>query len=151
MTGAARSAACSRRRTVAYWGTTVVLATECLVGGVLGALRWPPYAALLGRLGFPPYVMTVLGVCYGLAGGALLAPRLPRLKEWASPGLVFNSTGAVAAHLAAGDRAAALGAPLVFTAPTAASWALRPPARRDPAPGPAGGPRPGREPGRGRP
>jgi hypothetical protein len=31
---------------------------------------------------------------------ALLAPRLPRLKEWAYAGAVFNYTGAAASHLA---------------------------------------------------
>jgi hypothetical protein len=130
----ASSAASSRRRTIAYWGTTVVLAAECLVGGVLGALRWPSYVGIMRRLGFPPYVMTMLGAWYALAGVALLVPRFPRLKEWANAGLVFNYAGAAASHLAVGDRAAALVAPVVFTALTAVSWALRPSSRRDLAP-----------------
>jgi DoxX-like family len=66
-----------------------------------------------------------------LAGVALLVPRLPRLKEWAYAGLIFNYTGAAASHLAAGDGAETLGAPIIFTGLSAASWALRPPARRD--------------------
>jgi DoxX-like family len=124
------SAASARGRALAYWGVTIVLATGCLAGGLLGALRWPGIAGVARRLGFPPYLMTILGAWYGLAGAALLAPRFPRLKEWAYAGLVFSFTGAAASHLASGDRASALAAPTVLTALTAVSWALRPPSRR---------------------
>jgi hypothetical protein len=135
VTNVTSSAASSRSRTIAYWGTTGVLAAECLVGGALGLLRWPSYVGIMRRLGFPPYVMTILGIWYGLAGVALLVPRFPRLKEWAYAGLVFIYTGAAASHLAVGDRAAALVAPVVFTALTTASWAPRPSSRRDLAAG----------------
>jgi hypothetical protein len=43
--------------------------------------------------------MTIIGVWYTLAGVALLAPRFPRVKEWAYAGLVINYTGALASHL----------------------------------------------------
>ncbi|HET9001602.1 MAG TPA: DoxX family protein, partial [bacterium] len=59
---------------------------------------------------------------------ALLAPRLPRVKEWAYAGAFFNYSSAFVSHLFAGDRpdlAAALMAVV-----TVASWALRPPERR---------------------
>jgi len=42
--------------------------------------------------------------------------------------------GASACHLAVGDGLGAITTPLVLAAITLASWALRPPARRDPAP-----------------
>jgi hypothetical protein len=58
--------------------------------------------------------MTILGVWYVLAGFALLAPRFPRLKEWAYAGLIFKYTGAAASHLAAGDSIGALVAPSIF-------------------------------------
>ena len=80
-------------------------------------------------MGYPTYLMTMLGVWYALAGVALLAPRLPRLKEWAYAGLLFNYTGAAASHLVVGDRAGGLLGPFVFTGFLVASWALRPPAR----------------------
>ena len=82
----------------------------------------------------PVYFLVILGVWKVLAAVAVLAPGLPRLKEWAYAGLVFNFTGAAASHLAVGDRADTLVAPMLFTGLTFASWALRPPARRDLAP-----------------
>jgi DoxX-like family len=80
-------------------------------------------------LGYPSYLMTILGVWYTLAGLALVAPRLPRLKEWAYAGLLFNYTGAAVSHLIVGDGAGGLVAPIIFTGLTIASWAMRPPAR----------------------
>ena len=84
------------------------------------------------HLGYPAYFMTIIDVWYMLAGVSLLAPRFPRLKEWAYAGLVFNYTGAAASHLAVGDPAVTLVAPIIFTALVVASWALRPSARRTP-------------------
>jgi uncharacterized membrane protein len=120
-----------RSRAIAYWIATLVLATECLVGGAMGGLRLPPFIGVIGHLGYPAYFMTILGAWYVLAGLALLAPRSARLKEWAYAGLVFNYTGAAASHLAVGDGAGALVAPILFTGLTVASWAWRPAARRD--------------------
>ena len=134
MTNPASSTVPSRTRTMAYWGTTLVLATECVVGGVMGALRLLPFIGIVGYLGYPAYFMTILGVWYVLAGAALLAPRFPQLKEWAYAGLIFNYTGAAASHLAVGDGAGTLVAPIIFTGLAVASWALRPSARRNLAP-----------------
>jgi uncharacterized membrane protein YphA (DoxX/SURF4 family) len=120
----------SQKRNLAYWVTTVILALECIVGGVWGGLRLPPFYGILVHLGYPPYFMTILGVWYVLAGVALLAPRFPRLKEWAYAGLFFNYAGALASHVAVRDGVATWVGPLFFIALTAASWALRPPGRR---------------------
>src|SRR5262249_1304813 len=98
----ASSAAPSRSRTIAYWLTTLVLGTEGIVGGILALIQWPVYVGGIQHLGYPTYLMTILGVWYVLAGLAVLAPRFPRLKEWAYAGLVFNYTGAAASHLVAG-------------------------------------------------
>jgi uncharacterized membrane protein YphA (DoxX/SURF4 family) len=120
-----------RARTTAYWIVTGVLATECVVGGVLGQLKQFPFLDTAIHLGYPRYFMAILGVWYVSAGLVLLAPRLPRLKEWAYAGLVFNYTGATASHIWVGDDARTLVGSVLFLALTGASWALRPPSRRD--------------------
>lgn len=117
-------------RTPTYWTTTVLLATECLVGGVMGGLQLSPFRDTAVALGYPAYFMSILGVWYMAAGLVVLAPRLPRLKEWAYAGLVINYTGAAVSHIAVGDSAGKLAGPAVFLVLTVASWALRPPDRR---------------------
>jgi uncharacterized membrane protein YphA (DoxX/SURF4 family) len=98
----------SRARRIAYWVITVLVATECLVGGMMGALRRPRFIGIMEHLGYPAYFMTIIGVWYVLGAVALLVPQFPRLKEWAYAGMVFIYTGAVASRLAVGDPAVTL-------------------------------------------
>jgi len=127
----ARRLSSTRAGVTGYWTATAILAAECIGGGVMGALRLPPFIGTATDLGYPAYFMTILGIWYISAGLVLLAPGLPRLKEWAYAGLVFNYTGAAASHIWVGDSFDKLAGPLFFIALTAASWALRPHARRD--------------------
>jgi DoxX-like family len=91
-------------------------------------------AVTTGRNRFEPGYTPIMGTAKLLAIMTLLAPRLPRLKEWAYAGLFFVYVGAAASHAAVGDPVSVLVTPLVFAVITLASWALRPPARRDPEP-----------------
>lgn len=117
-------------RSTGYWTTTALIALAFLSGGVVYLARAEFAASGLAQLGYPPYFITILGVWKVLGALAVLAPRLPRLKEWAYAGIVFDLTGAAFSHAAAGDPAQKLIAPLVLLGITAASWALRPPSRR---------------------
>jgi hypothetical protein len=82
------------------------------------------------HLGYPGYVMTIIGVWYVLGGVALLVPRFPQLKEWAYAGLFFIYTGAIASRLAVSDGLVTLVGPIVLTGLAIASWTLRPSTRR---------------------
>jgi uncharacterized membrane protein YphA (DoxX/SURF4 family) len=115
----------NKKRTIIYWFATAILAVECFVGGVMGALRVQPFLTILNRLGYPAYLMTMLGVSYILAGGAILLPRYVRAKEWAYAGLIFIYTVASASRIIAGDGIAGFG-PLIFCVLVVVSWALRP-------------------------
>ena len=118
-----------KKRRIGYWTTTTILALALLSGGLAQLARLPPNVEGVVRLGYPAYVTTILGLWKLLGVAALLAPRLPRLKEWAYAGIVFELTGAAASQLAAGDGAGHVIAPLALAALALASWALRPPAR----------------------
>jgi DoxX-like family len=82
------------------------------------------------HLGYPIYFLFIIGAWKLPCALALVAPRFPRLKEWAYAGAFFNYTGAAASHLLAGDGADKWVGPLVLAAFTLASWALRPASRR---------------------
>jgi hypothetical protein len=75
-------------------------------------------------------LLTILGVWKVLGGMVLFVPGLPRIKEWAYAGIVFELTGAAASWTLHGDSAVELISPLVLTAFALASWALRPSSRR---------------------
>lgn len=114
----------------AYWATTALFALVLMGGGVADLVRQPDFMALMARLGYPPYLCTLLGIWKVLGAAALLAPGLPRLKEWAYAGAVFDLTGAAFSHLMAGDGIAHAAWPLAFVGVAIASWALRPVGRR---------------------
>jgi uncharacterized membrane protein YphA (DoxX/SURF4 family) len=123
-------------RTIGYWTTTTILAVEALVGGVVGltngremVVAGAPIDDVMAHLGYPVYFARILGVWEARAGIALLAPRLPRVKEWAYAGIFFNMTGAAVSRAVRGDDVSHIAAPLVFAGLTVASWALRPPSR----------------------
>lgn len=118
------------RQRVTYWATTGLVAFAFLSGGVMDLARGPAVVAGMQALGYPAYVATILGAWKLLGAAAILAPRFPRLKEWAYAGILFDLTGAAASHAFAGDPAGKIVTPLVLLGLAAASWALRPEARR---------------------
>ena len=129
MTDLAIPLAASRSRKVVYWIATGLLAAQCTVGGVLDLVRAPVFVGLMEHLGYPGYFSMIIGAWKVLAAVAVLLPGTPRLKEWAYAGIFFDFTGAIVSHLSAGDGAATVVGPIVFTGLLVASWALRPPAR----------------------
>jgi uncharacterized membrane protein YphA (DoxX/SURF4 family) len=119
----------SKTRHIAYWVTTAILAFVLLSGGAAYVLHQHDAVAGMAHLGYPLYFLTLLGIWKLLGGVAVLAPGLPRLKEWAYAGAIFDLTGAAVSHLASGDDARHIVTPLVLAAVALASWALRPPGR----------------------
>lgn len=131
MTSLALSAVLSRRRTIAYWVTTALLVSELLLGGLWDLLQVPQVLGVIHRLGYPSYVLTILGIWKLLGAVALTIPRFPRLKEWAYAGAIFDLTGAVLSQLAAGPiDVGQLIYPILMVGIAFLSWALRPSSRR---------------------
>ncbi len=100
-----------------------------MVGSALGDLTHAPAIREGFRaLGYPAYLMTLLGAWKLLGVAALLVPGFPRLREWAYAGFAFQLSGAAFSHVAAGDAANVTPA-LVLLALAMVSWRLRNPAR----------------------
>jgi O-antigen ligase len=124
----------TRRQKVIYWLVSAPVLLETAAGIQWDFARNPTVVQALGTLGFPDYFADVLGAAKCLALAALLVPGFARLKEWAYAGLTFVYFGAAACHLLVGDTAGAILTPFVLGVLGLASWALRPPSRRDPRP-----------------
>jgi hypothetical protein len=118
----------TNRRTLGYWAATGIISAALVAGASTQLARLPTSVERLQSLGYPLYVLTILGTWKLLAVAALLAPRIPRLKEWAYAGIFFDLTGAAASHAFSGDLAGAT-APILLLLLAAASWALRPESR----------------------
>ncbi len=120
----------TKAKTIGYWATTGLLGLGAVSGGAAQLARAPANVEAVVALGYPVYLLTILGLWKVLAAAALLAPGLPRLKEWAYAGLFFDFTGAAASHLVCHDAAWHAITTLVLAGITIASWALRPESRR---------------------
>lgn len=119
----------SRSKLVAYWVTTALVALVLISGGFFQVIKQTGAVEGITSLGYPVYFVVILGVWKMLGGVALLAPGMPRVKEWAYAGVVFDLTGAALSHLALGSVVGHVVWPLSMAVLAVASWALRPPSR----------------------
>jgi uncharacterized membrane protein YphA (DoxX/SURF4 family) len=118
------------RRSALYWTTTAFLAIAFLVPGVGNIIHASHIASDMAHLGYPSYFLYILGCWKVLGAIAILVPGLPRLKEWAYAGMIFDLTGAAASRAAVGDKALMIVVPLLIGSVALMSWSLRPRGRK---------------------
>ncbi|WP_310395557.1 DoxX family protein [Hymenobacter sp.] len=122
------------RRPFWYWLTTGLLAFGMLAGGVGQLLQLKFNADGVTHLGYPLYLLYILGTWKIIGVIALLVPGYLLVKEWTYAGFFFLLTGAVTSHIVSGDGVSAYVFPLLFALLTVLSWYLRPANRRLVAP-----------------
>lgn len=120
----------SRGKMVGYWVATALAGLAFIAGGLFDAARTADVRAIMSHLGYPAYFAAILGVWKALGGVAIVVPGLPRVKEWAYAGMVFDLTGAVISHVTVGDPPRAWLTPIGLLVVVVVSWALRPQSRR---------------------
>lgn len=120
----------SNARSIGYWTTTGLTVFVLASGGIADLLHRGGTAAGMTELGYPTYVMTILGFWKVLGAMALTVPRFPLVKEWAYAGAFFDLTGGFASHIAHHSAANHLIYTGFFALCVVASWALRPASRK---------------------
>ena len=98
-----------------YWILTILMFVPGVIGGVVEVFTDGPESIvkIMLFLGYPLYLMKILGFAKILGGAAILYGKFPRLKEWAYAGFAFDYLGAAASHVFANDSVNAI-PPLVF-------------------------------------
>jgi uncharacterized membrane protein YphA (DoxX/SURF4 family) len=122
----------TKGKTIAYWIVTVLLAVSITLSGMGQLMQLGGNIELVKSIGYPLYIMNILGVWKILGVIAIVVPGFPRLKEWAYAGIFFLMTGAALSHVFAndyGDYGFHIILPLFYAALNIASWALRPQSR----------------------
>lgn len=115
---------------IAYWAVTGFLSFGMLLGGSGQLYRASFNVDGIVHLGFPVYLLTIIGLWKILAVVAILIPKYLLLKEWAYSGLFFLLSGGVASHFASGDGILEALPVFMFMCLTVISWYLRPADRR---------------------
>lgn len=109
-----------------YVASTAILISETAAGAFSDLAHLPYVLQDVCSIGYPTYVLYIVGVWKVLAVGALIWPRLPRLREWAYAGIFFEMFGAFESHVLAGDHFGKYAAPLAFSLLTLVSWWFQP-------------------------
>src|SRR5690606_12640546 len=94
--------------------------------GIVQLIKMEEEVTLMNHLGYPLYLLTILGIWKILGVIAVLMPKFPVLKEWAYAGFFFTASGAVFSHLAVGDGAQEFFGPVLLIVLTVVSWYFRP-------------------------
>jgi hypothetical protein len=95
----------TKRNKIIYWVSTIWLSLGMVSTAIVQLLQTKEEADMFARLGYPVYLLTMLGAWKILGVIAVLVPKFPLLKEWAYAGFFFAMSGAVFSHLAVGDGA----------------------------------------------
>ena len=123
----------SKRNKIIYWIATVWLALGMVATGIGQLIKMTTgqgAAEMMAHLGYPEYMLTILGIWKMLGVVAVLIPKFPRLKEWAYAGFFFAMSGAIYSHVAVGDPLVEILPALLLLVLTIVSWYFRPAKRK---------------------
>ena len=115
---------------IIYWVATIWLALGMVSTAIGQLIKIPDGVAAVTRLGYPVYLLTILGVWKILGVVAVLVPKIPRLKEWAYAGFFFAMSGAVISHIVVRDPVKEIFPSLLLLILTVVSWYFRPENRK---------------------
>jgi hypothetical protein len=81
----------------------LIFALAILASAIAKLTQHPMLVEAFTQLGYPLYLLMILGVAYILGIIAILQPKCQRLQEWGYAGFAIALTGALMSHLLAGD------------------------------------------------
>lgn len=119
-----------KRNRIIYWIFTAWLALGMTSTGIVQVMKMKEEVDMFAHLGYPEYLLTIIGVWKILGVVAVLIPKFPLLKEWAYAGFFFCMSGAIVSHMALGDPISEVAPPLLLLVLTIISWYFRPAGRR---------------------
>lgn len=120
-----------KRDKIIYWIATIWLALGMLSTAIVQLIEMEEEVAVtVQQLGYPTYLLTILGIWKILGVVAVLIPKFALLKEWAYAGFFFVMSGAIFSHIASGDSLNELFGPSLLIILTVVSWYFRPADRK---------------------
>lgn len=121
----------TRTKKIVYWIATLWLALGMFSTGIVQLFKLKPEAVeQVTHLGYPIYLLTILGIWKILGVVTVLIPKFTLLKEWAYAGFFFAMSGAAISHIIMGDGVKEIAPSLLLLTLTIVSWYFRPESRR---------------------
>jgi uncharacterized membrane protein YphA (DoxX/SURF4 family) len=120
-----------KRNKIIYWVATIWLSLGMVSTGIVQLIKMKEEVEKTNlHLGYPIYLLTIIGIWKLLGVIAVLIPKYPIVKEWAYAGFFFVMSGAVFSHLASGDSAKEYFGPVLLLILIVLSWYFRPEDRK---------------------
>lgn len=119
----------SKTKKIIYWIATLWLSLGMVATGLVQLFKGKEGQGgveMITHLGYPVYLLTILGFWKILGVIAILIPKFPLLKEWAYAGFFFVMSGAIFSHIASGDPINQIFPALLLLALNFISWYFRP-------------------------
>ena len=119
----------SKGQKYTYWISTLWLSLGMVSTGITQLVMMKEGQGgvdMVMKLGYPVYLLYILGVWKLLGVVAVLLPKQPLVKEWAYAGFLFLTTGAIASHLFAHDAFVEVLPGTLLLVLTIISWKSRP-------------------------
>jgi len=120
----------TKRNKIIYWTSTILVVLGLLPGGIGQDFHAQWSLDLIRPLGYPEYILTIIGAWKVLGSIVLLIPKWPLIKEWAYAGFFFTMSGAVYSHIASGESMNKIVSPLILLIVILISWYSRPADRK---------------------
>lgn len=119
-----------KRNKIIYWVFTLWMALGMVSTAIVQIMKNKDELANFTNLGYPSYLMTIIGVWKILGVIAILIPKFPLLKEWAYSGFFFVMSGAVISHIIVNDPISKTFPAVLLLILVIISWYFRPADRK---------------------
>ncbi|KQM75936.1 hypothetical protein ASE74_20280 [Pedobacter sp. Leaf216] len=96
-----------------YWIATIIFALMMIMDGVGGITQQEAGKEVLKHLGYPMYLLIIVGMAKLLGAASILQNKFVAIKEWAYAGFAINFIGAFASRAFVGDEISLLIPPIV--------------------------------------
>lgn len=119
-----------KRKKIIYWIFTLWMSLGMISTAIVQLMKNKDELANFTNLGYPVYLMYIIGIWKILGVIAILIPQRLLLKEWAYAGFFFVMSGAVISHLIVRDTAGRTFPAVLLVVLVVISWYFRPSNRK---------------------
>lgn len=119
-----------KRKKIIYWIFTLWMSLGMISTAIVQLMKNKDELANFTNLGYPVYLMYIIGIWKIPGVIAILIPQRLLLKEWAYAGFFFVMSGAVISHLIVGDPAGRTFPAVLLFVLVVISWYFRPSNRK---------------------
>ena len=108
---------------IIYWFVTILFCLANFLSGISGFFPNQQGLEVMKQLGYPAYLLLILGLAKVLGSVAIIQTKFKTIKEWAYAGFAIDYIGASASYFMTGNAFAIL-FPLIFLAVMFVSYFL---------------------------